>query len=273
MVELLAADDAAIRMAVTFHASFDEKPAGDFGAGDLRLWTRADDPAEKGKKLMRAGHDSDRIRVVPGAGISGGALEFRALSPDNAFVFFPARGKLAVKQGGWGGAVSLWVKADVAKVPEKSPWDPFLLVQKGWNNGSVWCDFAPGTPPRELRIGLFPTLAEGKPLPSLEEGEKIWLRAQAPQFKANTWHHLAQVWDNFDTGKADAWTACYLDGQLMGKIEGRDGTMSWDADAVRFHIGSGLIGFMDEVALFGRPLTAVEVMRLQEAPAVLRGPR
>src|SRR5438874_651033 len=39
-----AAEDGALRQAVTFYASFDEKPAGDFGAGDLRLWTRADDP-------------------------------------------------------------------------------------------------------------------------------------------------------------------------------------------------------------------------------------
>ncbi len=163
-----AAEDVALRRAATFYASFDEKAAGDFGGGDLRLWTRADDPREKGKKLVRPGYDEQRIRVVPDGGRHRGALQIREPASDNAFVFFPAGGKLGMRRGGWGGAVSLWVKAEVEKVPVGSPWDPFLLVQQGWNNGAVWCDFAPGPPPRELRIGLFPTLAAGQAPPTLE---------------------------------------------------------------------------------------------------------
>ena len=266
-----AADDATIRAAVTFYASFDEEPRGDFGAGDRTLWTRADDPADKTRKVIRPGHDAGRVRVAPGAGVSGGALEIRALSADNAFVFFPAKGKLAVRAGGWGGAVSLWVKADLARIPETSPWDPFLVVEKNWNNGAVWCDFAPGAPPRDLRVGLFPAVPPDKVPPTLEEGEAIWLRSKAPSFKTNVWHHIAQVWGNFDSGKSDAWTACYLDGEPVGRVEGRDGTMNWNLDALRFPVGSGMVGFVDEVALFGRPLTGAEVARLARTADVLRG--
>lgn len=261
-------ESAALRGAVTFYASFDTAPKGDFGGGDLRLWTRADDPAEKGKKVHRLGFDESRHAIVRD-GVSAGALAFRALSADNAFLYFPAQGKFTPRPGGWGGAVSLWVKADLDRIPEKGPWDPFLLVEKGWNNGAVWNDFAPGAAPRDFRVGLFPALPAGMPLPTLEEGEAIWLRVPAPRFRANTWHHIVQVWDNFDTGQPNAWTACYLDGELLGRIEGRNGTMNWDLAQTRLHVGSGLVGAIDEVAIFNRPLTDDEIHRLQRAPDLL----
>jgi hypothetical protein len=271
MPSSLAADDAALHKAVTFYASFDAKAEGDFGQGDLRLWTRTDDPSQKDKKVVRLWYDEKCIAIDRDGGVSGGALEFRERAKDNAFVYFLAGGKLAFQKGGWGGAVSLWVKADLEQIPEAGPWDPFLIVEKAWNDGAVWCDFAPGAAPRDLRVGLFPEVSPGKTPPSEHEGERIWLRAKAPPFSANSWHHIAQVWGNFDTGKADAWTACYLDGKLVGKVDGRDGTMAWNLDSVRFHIGSGLVGMIDEVALFGRPLSEDEVARLNEEPGIIKG--
>jgi hypothetical protein len=261
-------EDESIRDAVTFYASFDNQTDGDFGQSDVRLWTRADDPAAKGKKTLRVGFDEANVRLADG-GVNGGALQLLARSPDNAFVFFPAAGKLAMRKGGWGGAVSLWLKAELAKIEESGPWDPFLLVEKGWNDGAVWCDFAPGRAPRDLRIGLFPAVSATATPPTLDEGENIWLRIKAPPFDAESWHHLVQVWDNFDSDSLDAWTACYLDGKLVGKIEGRDGTMAWDLDHVRFHIGSGLIGMIDEVALFGRPITEEEISRIYDTPGII----
>src|SRR4051812_36000144 len=108
-------DDALLK-AVTFYASFDTKPEGDYGQGDLSLWTRMDDPADKTKKIIKPGHGEARLRIRPCDGVRGGALEFQALTPNHAFVFFPAKGKLAVREDGWGGAVSLWVNVDVEKV-------------------------------------------------------------------------------------------------------------------------------------------------------------
>lgn len=273
MLDTSLADASALLRAVTLYASFDEKPEADFGEGDLRLWTRADDPAEKGKKIIREGYDRDRIRIAKHSGISGGALEIRERAADNAFVFFKADSKLALKKGVWGGTVSLWVKADLPKIPAAGPWDPFLLVQKGWNDGSVWCDFAPGDSPRDLRIGLFPTVPDGKTPPTLEEGAKIWQLVKTPSFQSGVWHHIVQVWDNFDSGKPDGRTACYVDGRLAGEIQDRTATMAWNPEHVRFHIGSGLVGLLDEVALFNRPLTQAEVSLLFERPALWKDSR
>jgi hypothetical protein len=259
----------SLRSAVSFYASFDVRAQGDCGRGDLRLWTRADDPAGNGRKVIRLGYDESAIRVAPDSGVRRGALEFRGRSPHNAFVYFPASGKIAVREGGWGGAVSLWINADLAKIIGTGPWDPLLVVEKSWNDGAVWCDFAPGPAPRDLRIGLFPSVAKDGVPPTLDEGEQIWLRVKSPAFEANRWHHLVQVWDQFDSGKRNAWTSCYLDGKPVGRIEGRDATMAWEIDRVRFQIGSGLIGMIDEVAMFDRALVDDEVTRLYQQPGLV----
>ncbi|HEV3021165.1 MAG TPA: formylglycine-generating enzyme family protein, partial [Pirellulales bacterium] len=62
--------DDLLRKAITFYASFDAEPAGDFGQGDLRLGTRADDPAEKSKKILRVGYDESKVRVITDGGVS-----------------------------------------------------------------------------------------------------------------------------------------------------------------------------------------------------------
>src|SRR5690349_8417046 len=69
----LAADDAALASAVTFYASFDAGAEGDFGQGERRLWTRADDPSQKDKKVVRLGYDEKSIHIAGKGGVSGGA--------------------------------------------------------------------------------------------------------------------------------------------------------------------------------------------------------
>lgn len=217
------------------------------------------------------GYDRDIIRVVKDAGRAGGALHFREYPRGNAFVLFLAGGKLAVRKGGWGGAVSLWVKADLDKVPEKGPWDPILIGGKAWNNGAVWIDFAPGKAPRDLRLGLFAGLPEGQEPADVPEAQQPLVRIKAPPFKANQWHHVVLTWDRFDTGKSDATAAAYLDGQRVAVLEGRDGTMRWsDLDQVRIQFGSALVGYADELTVFRRPLTGPEIERLFREPGLIK---
>ena len=46
--------------------------------------------------------------------------------------------------------------------------------------------------------------------------------------------------------------------------------MNWDLDQVRFHLGSALVGMIDEVALYRRPLTEPEIQRLFKTPDLLK---
>src|SRR5262249_22879861 len=97
------AEIKALRQAVTFYASSDETPPGDFGGG-LTLSTRFNHPTAKGQFVFEKGFDAKVFRVARGKGIHGGALECTDVLPRNGRVFFPARGNLAYKKGGWGGS-------------------------------------------------------------------------------------------------------------------------------------------------------------------------
>src|SRR5438552_6582534 len=76
-------DEAAIRKAVTFYASFDEEVKGDFGGGQLTFDTRANHPTEKGKVVVEKGFSDKAFRVAKDKGISGGALEAVDVLPNN----------------------------------------------------------------------------------------------------------------------------------------------------------------------------------------------
>jgi hypothetical protein len=65
------ADEAAVRKAVTFYASFDEAVKGDFGGGDLEAGTRYPHPTEKGQVIFQKGIDATVLKVAKGKGVSG----------------------------------------------------------------------------------------------------------------------------------------------------------------------------------------------------------
>src|SRR5262249_3608402 len=91
--------------AVTLYASFDEDLRADFGGGERSLSTRSNHPTEKGKFVFEKGFDAKAFRVAKGKGVAGGCLEATDVLPRNGRIFFPAKGNLAFKKGGWGGSV------------------------------------------------------------------------------------------------------------------------------------------------------------------------
>src|SRR5207247_901473 len=98
--------------AVTLYASFDEEVKADKGGGDLTFATRTNHLTEKGKYVFKKGFDAKAFRIAKGKGIAGGCLEAVDVLPDNGRIFFPAKGNIAYKKDGWGGAVSVWINTD-----------------------------------------------------------------------------------------------------------------------------------------------------------------
>src|SRR6185503_5130514 len=107
-----ADDAAALRPHLVFYASFDEAVRGDFGGGVLLPSTRRDNPEVKGAYLDREGIDDKVFRIARGKGVHGGALEAADVLPGGGRIFFPAKGNLPYRPGGWGGAVSFWLNTD-----------------------------------------------------------------------------------------------------------------------------------------------------------------
>ena len=260
-----ADQEAALRKAVTLYASFDEAVRADFGGGSLHFDARF----TRGKGFVFArDFKSDVFRIARGRGVSGGALEATDVLSDNGRIFFPAKGNLAYKKGGWGGSVSVWVNTDPNKLLKTTFCDPIQITQQGANNGGIWFDFN-NAKPRDLRMGVFPAVAAGqKPLAESDPRAPM-VRVPKIGFKSGTWHHVVLTWQSLDTGKKNARAVLYIDGKRIGEIAGRALAMDWDLDRTGIYVAVNYIGLLDELALFNRSLTAAEVALLNRKPGVL----
>ncbi len=260
--------DDAIRKAVTFYASFDENAKADFGGGDLTLSTRFNHATEKGKFVFEKGYNDKVFRVAPGKGVSGGCLEVVDVLPNNGRIFFPAKGNLAFRPNGWGGSVSVWINTDPDKLFKTKFCDPVQITQKGANDGGIWFDFNDAKP-RDLRMGVFPAVPAGARgvAESDPDAPMVWVRGVG--FKAGDWHHVVLTWDHLDTGKKDGQADLYIDGKHRGTVKDRELALKWDLNKTGVYVAVNFIGLLDEFALFDRPLTAAEVSRLHQQPALL----
>lgn len=254
--------------AVTFYASFDEKVSGDFGGGELAPRTRMNHETEAGKFVFQPGFDDNVFTIARGKGVQGGALSPTDVLPRSGRIFFPAKGNIAYKPGGWGGAVSFWLNTDPNKLLKTRFCDPIQITEKGANNGGLWFDFNDASP-RDARMGFFPAVpAGGQPLKESDPDAPL-IRVPAVGFKSGDWHHVLLNWKNFDTGQADAEAALFIDGQKIGGAEGRAIAMSWNLDQADIYVAVGYIGLFDELAIFNRPLTSAEIGELHRNPGTL----
>ena len=253
---------------VVFYASFDETVKGDFGGGKLTAGTRFNHETDKGRFVFEDGFDPRVFQVAAGEGIHGGALRASDVLPRNGRIYFPAKGNLPYKKGGWGGSVSFWMKTDPNTMLKTRFCDPVQITQKGATNGGLWIDF-PDTTPRDLRLGAFQSEGGGRTLILETDPDAPLVRVKDVGFKAADWHHIAFTWMNFDTGRADAEAALYIDGALMGSLKDRNIMMDWDLDKTGIYFAVSYIGLLDELAVFRRPLTTGEIAELGREPGML----
>ena len=257
-----------LRQAVTFYASFDEKVAGDFGGGELSPGTRMNHETEAGKFVFQPGVDEKVFTIAGGKGIHGGALSPTDVLPRNGRIYFPAKGNIGFKPGGWGGAASFWLNTDPNTLLKTRFCDPLQITEKGANNGGLWFDFNDASP-RDARMGAFPAVpAGGQPIKESDPGAPL-VPVKAVGFKVGQWHHVLLNWRNFDTAKADAEADLYIDGRRIGGVRDRAIAMNWNLDQAGIYVAVGYIGLLDELAVFGRPLSAAEIEQLFRQPGSL----
>jgi hypothetical protein len=261
-------DLAAIRKAVTFYASFDEEVKADVGGGQLTPDTRFNHPTDKGQFLVEKGISEKLFRIAKGKGVSGAALDVVGVLPNNGRIFFPATGNIAFRKDGWSGSLSVWCQTDPDKMLVTKFCDPIQITQKGAGNGGLWFDFNDAKP-RDLRHGAFPMIPEGQKGIGEDDPKAPMVRVPGVGWKAGDWHHVAVTWRNLDTGKADAVTALYIDGKLIGEVKDRAIAMGWDLDKAGIYFAINYIGLLDELALFDRALAADEVKSLHAKPDLL----
>jgi lysophospholipase L1-like esterase len=268
---VLRSEADMLRQAVTFYVSFDKDTKADFAGGSRELSTRMTKPDMKTFEFEK-GFDEKVFKTAAGKGVSGAALECVDVLPRNSRVFYPAKGNIAYKKGGWGGSVSFWLKTDPDTLLKTKFCDPVQITHRGANNGGIWCDFN-DQKPRDLRMGTFPAVPEGQKPIAESDPKAPMIPVRKIGFKAAEWHHIVLAWSNFDTGKKDAHTILYIDGKKKGELKDVEMAMDWDMEKVGIYIGVNYIGLLDEFAIFNRPLTAGEVHLLHEKPGLLSGLR
>jgi hypothetical protein len=265
-------EETALRQAVTFYASFDEAVKGDMGGGDLTVFTgvRPSQDAAKPTPLPRPGFDPKVFSISKNKGIAGGCLKANDVLAGNGRIFFRAKGNVPFNKGGWGGALSFWIKTDPDKMLKTKFCDPVQITERGADNGGIWVDFNDARP-RALRHGAFPFVPEGKTAIKEDDPRAPMVRVPAPGFKAGDWHHIVVSWRKFDTGKKNARSELYIDGRNIGAVKDRAIAMNWDLEKTGIYFAVNYIGLLDELAIFNRPLTTEEVRLLQNKPTLLIG--
>jgi hypothetical protein len=260
--------DKGLLRAVMLYASFDDKVEADVAGGERSVSTRGPHPTEKGKFTITRGYPEKAFRIAKGKGIQGGALECVDVLPSNGRIFFPARGNIAFKKGGWGGAVMMWIKTDPDKLLKTRFCDPVQITQKGAGDGGIWFDFN-DKKPRDLRMGVFPAIPDGTKGMGESDPNAPMVRVPKVGFKADDWHHVVLSWRNFDTGKKDALATLWIDGKRIGQVKDRELAMRWDLDRAGIYIAVNYIGLLDEFAVFNRELGEAEVQMLHRKPGAL----
>jgi hypothetical protein len=267
MAPMASGDEASLRKAVSFYASFDDTLLPDLGVGTLS--TRFNDEKEAGKFVFEKGFDPNVFRIAKGKGAAGGGcLEATDVLPRNGRIFFPAKGNLAFKKGGWGGAVSVWINTDPNTLFKTKFCDPIQITQKGAINGGIWFDFNDAKP-RDMRMGAFPAVPAGAVGAKEDDADAPMVRVPKVGFQVGQWHHVVLTWDNFDTGKKNAQATLYIDAKKIGDVKDRAIAMDWDLDQAGIYTAVNYVGLLDELALFNRPLSADEVALLHQNPGLL----
>jgi len=255
--------------ALLLHASFDNGLNADVAAGDPVIFN-----APNGnRKEARPGLPEDNLMsLAKGEGRFGDALRFHKKTRP---VFFRGEKNLGYRTNVWSGAVSLWLRLDPDKDLEPGYCDPLQFVGQAWEEGNMFIEFSKDHTPRHFRYAILPVKRFWNPQnrgwEDIPEPERPMVAVHQPPFRRDRWTHVAFCFGNLNSGQKDAWGKLYLDGQLQGEFTGWLGNFNWDVTQSALTLGYSYIGWLDDVAVFNRPLTDGEVRELFARPGGVAG--
>jgi hypothetical protein len=267
---VLAADPAQTRSALLLHASFDGKLDADFAAGETTLLHSTVGGRGDAKPGLPLSGD---VVHDKSAGKFGGALHFtKKMKP---VVFFRGEKNLGYSASGWSGAVSFWMRLDPDKDLEPGYCDPLQFVAQGWDEGNMFVEFSKDHTPRHFRYAILPVKKSWNPTnrgwEEIPDAERPMVAVTKPPFTREKWTHVVFCFGNINSGKQDGFGRLYLDGVAQGEFKDWLIPFNWDVSKSALTLGLSYVGWLDDVAVFNRPLTAEEVRAIFEAKDGIRG--
>jgi hypothetical protein len=257
-----AAAPAALRKALTFHASFDQKVDAAYAAGDPALyWTPTLKQRTEAKPGLPA---SGEIQHAVGAGRFGDALRFTAKK--SPVVFFQGARNVPYRTEDWNGTISFWLSTDPEGQLEPGFCDPVQITPRAWNDAAFFVEFEKRPESIPFRLGVYADSDVWNPqkrrFADIPAEERPLVTVEKPPFARGKWTHVLFTFEHFNTGKPDGAVRLYLDGTPHGTLSPRQQTFTWEPRDTAIALGLSYIGLIDELSIFDRALTAEEVRTL-----------
>lgn len=248
--------------AVTFHASFNNGPDADFGAGDKRIYTGDFKGSREQDDLPKTqGSGTPPLSISKGKGKHGAALEF---TKDNSHVvFYKLEKNIEYREKEFTGSASFWMSLDPGEIPNQYC-DPLQITDKYYASDAIWVDITKNDVPPDFRVGVLGDEKVWDVNKKQGGGEEFFwhlLKISEPPFRKDKWTHVVITWqlNGSDIGRAKL----YFDGEYRGQSGPIREPLRWNISKVTMRLGTGhYVGLMDDIALFNRALTTDEVKAL-----------
>lgn len=264
-----AGSSAGLRRALLLHASFDKGLDADFAVGDPKLYTA---PTGNRAQARPGLPDSNLVVHAKGEGRHGDALQFTTKMRPT--VFFQGEKNLGYTTNAWHGAVSLWLRLDPDKDLKPGYCDPLQFVAQGWDEGNMFIEFSKDHTPRHFRYAILPVKKSWNPTnrgwEEIPDKDRPMVPVYKPPFTHDGWTHVVFCFGNINSGKNNGWGRLYLNGQDQGAFASWLIPFNWDESKSALTLGLSYIGWIDDVAVFNRPLTADEVRTLHKLEVGVR---
>lgn len=252
-----------LRQALTFYASFNDGFDADLAVGDPILYT-APEWSRRASDSKRV-DESDNLRLEPVQGVVGDALYIN--NADQPVYFFRGEENITYETGNWEGAVSFWLRLSPDEDLAEGYSDPLLLTDSAWDDGALYVDFTYNVP-RSFRFAFFSERdiwnPEGRDWEEIPVDDRPMIEIENHPFKREEWVHITFTFRNFNSGEANGEAIGYLNGEYAGKLEGIEQTIQWIPGLSAIWLGYNYNGYMDELAIFNRALSADEVRFIYE---------
>lgn len=250
---------ADLKKDLTLFATFDSSTDAATALGDKSIYSA---PSYKEQDAAKPGLHVPEVTLAPGQGRRGGALRFS--KKNTRAVFYRTERNLAFDPSNWTGSVSFWLNLDPEQDLEPGFCDPIQITDKAYNDSAIWVDFTKDERPRHFRLGVFGALKSWNPqnFPSDKNPDfaKRLVVVKRHPFARGKWTHVAITWNGLGGGKGSA--TLYVEGTPRGTAENIKEPFAWDPARGALRLGVNFVGLLDEVAVFRRALTAVEIQSL-----------
>lgn len=256
-----------LRRSLLLHTSFDASANADFARGDKQIYTAETLKREK----LNAGLHADGVERIDQGGRYGGALRFTKKT--SAVVMFRGASNTPAAKPSLQGTVAFWLRVSPDDDLPPGYVDPLQITDKKWNDASFFVDFTKDKP-RQFRLGAFSDYAFWNPTDrkwdSIPEAERPLVTVKKPPFSRDRWTHVVFTFERFNNAEEAGAATLYLDGKSQGRLQ-RLQQLTWDPKQVAIMLGIGYTGDFDDLGIWGRALSAEEVLRLYELPNGLAG--